>query len=771
MPGFARRSVLLGLIAVGVFILEGESLAASARLDHVVVQQEADTTAIHLKTLVSPRYRATFIDTPSRLVIDLEDVVFGWTGGPVAVDVPPLKQVRASQYRKNVTRVVLEFTRPATYAIREEPTGLVILVPSGARSTATPAESSRPTARRPVEQATTSAAVALDDNAATDRRSVDPPGLVRVAQAPQPPRRPPATSPPPAPAAPPAPAPASPAPAGGKLISLDFKDADVVNLLRILAAESGKNVVIADDVKGKMSITLRNVPWEQALDIILEARGLEKIERDNVIRIVTREQLTRERDAIARLQEARNKADQDKATRDAELRAKAAEAAIKEQEAQQKRLGVEAAIAEQQARGPLREETIRLAYADPDEVEKTLLGLLGITQQGGAAPSTPIVPPAGPPFSAMYGAQAAPATPATAPPPEVTGKGITIKAYKPTNSIFIRHYDKDLERIKKLIRESLDIPLPQIKIEARLTELNRTDLFDIGVQWGGAGAARDGHNVLLTRGMATGPNQTSVSAVPFDPSVVNPATNLALAGFKNPTDTNPVPTFLNTLIPAPGGTGVPLGGNLVNLPIGNAPAAALGFGIIGTRFSLNLALQALESQSKARSLSRPEIVTVENGKATISLGSEIPYATVSSAGTQVQFKEAVLKLEVTPTVIREPEGVTKIKMKVVIDDNSRGTDVPSGSAGGTLPTINKRHAETEVVVREGEILVIGGINQRSETETIRKVPLFGDIPVFGWLFKAKTRAVDPDRELVVFITPSVLKDAPRGTGPTAPTPR
>ena len=141
---------------------------------------------------------------------------------------------------------------------------------------------------------------------------------------------------------------------------------------------------------------------------------------------------------------------------------------------------------------------------------------------------------------------------------------------------------------------------------------------------------------------------------------------------------------------------------------------------------------------------------------------------MSSAGTQVQFKEAVLKLEVTPTVIREADGTTRIKMKVIIDDNSRGTDVPSGSAGGTLPTINKRHAETEVVVREGEILVIGGINQRSETETTRKVPGFGDIPLLGWLFKVNSRTVDPDRELVVFLTPTVLKDTPLGTGPTAP---
>jgi type IV pilus assembly protein PilQ len=146
---------------------------------------------------------------------------------------------------------------------------------------------------------------------------------------------------------------------------------------------------------------------------------------------------------------------------------------------------------------------------------------------------------------------------------------------------------------------------------------------------------------------------------------------------------------------------------------------------------------------------------MENVKATISLGSEIPYATVSSAGTSIQFKEATLKLEVTPTVIREPDA-TKIKMKVIVNDDSRGADVPSGTAGGFVPSINKRKAETEVIVREGETLVIGGITQRQESETIRKVPLLGDIPILGWLFKARRTTVDPNRELVVFITPTVL---------------
>src|SRR5437867_413812 len=300
----------------------------------------------------------------------------------------------------------------------------------------------------------------------------------------------------PAPLAPPAPV--MPAPANGRrLISLDFKDADVVNLLRILAAESGRNIVIGDDVKGKMSISLRNVAWDLALDTIMEARGLVKTERDNVIRIVSADQLAKERESKARVEEAKLKAE-------ADVRTKVAEAQLKEAEARGKMLAAEAAAAEVAARGPLKEETIRLAYADPEELAKTLSGILGIPE-GGSLPAAPpsIVPIPAPPFSNVFGPGAAP-VPVAAPSPsaDVLAKGITIRGHKPTNSIFIRPYAPDLDRIKKLIRETLVIPLPQVKIEARLNEINRTDLFEIGVQGGGAGPRREGSNVLVGQGFA-----------------------------------------------------------------------------------------------------------------------------------------------------------------------------------------------------------------------------------------------------------------------------
>jgi type IV pilus assembly protein PilQ len=219
---------------------------------------------------------------------------------------------------------------------------------------------------------------------------------------------------------------------------------------------------------------------------------------------------------------------------------------------------------------------------------------------------------------------------------------------------------------------------------------------------------------------------------------------------------------LTGALPVSATTGLPAGGNLVNLPIGallntaaSSGAGGLAFGIVGTRLNLNLALEALRQEGKTRTLARPEVVTVENNKASISLGEEIPYATVSSAGTQIQFKEALLKLDVIPTVVREGD-TNKIKMKVVVENNSRSTATIDLGTAGAPPVINRRRAETEVIIREGERLVIGGVANNQDAEQVRKVPLFGDVPILGWLFKQKGTQFT-GRELVVFITPSVIR--------------
>src|SRR6059036_1891823 len=690
-------TVLVAISAAAVLLVPAAPAAAQGVLLDVTVTSQPDALNIFVKTSTEPKYHAELIASPRRLVIDLEDTVYAWRRIPLTVGIDPVAQIRGSQYRKGVTRIVFDLTHDVGYAIREDEDGLAIVIPTAPGA-------SRAMAMNAGAPPATAAAPAKTDAA------VPRPGPTRIAQAP------------PAPAAPAAPERPS---NGSRLISFDFKDADVVNLLRILAAESTKNIVIGDDVKGRMSISLHNVPWELAFQTILDVRGLEKIEKDNVIRIVSRET---------------------KLKTDTEI-AKAAEAKIKEQEAIGKQRAAELALAEQLARGPLREETIRLAYADPEEIVKTLQGVLGLAGGAAPAPGAPGGPPLipAPPFSALYGTgpPPAPGAPAPMPTPEVLAKGITIQAHKPTNSIFIRHYEADLERIKKLIREKLDVPLPQVKIEARLNELNRTDFFALGVTWGAAAFGRARGDALVGQGFAGRllPTGTGIAPNPLPTGFDN--SNLTLGNF----------------LPVSATTGLPLGGNIVNFPsppglLGGTPAG-IAFGIMGGKFNVNLVLDALEELQKTTSLAKPEVVTVENAKAAISLGSEIPYATVSSAGTQVQFKEALLKLEVTPTVIWELGDVTRVKMVVNVENNSQGALVPT--TGGTVPSINRRSATTQVVVKEGETLAIGGIRQRDVTETVSKVPFFGDIPVLGLLFRSKSRQTDPNRELVVFITPYVLK--------------
>jgi type IV pilus assembly protein PilQ len=301
-----------------------------------------------------------------------------------------------------------------------------------------------------------------------------------------------------------------------------------------------------------------------------------------------------------------------------------------------------------------------------------------------------------------------------------------------------------------------------VKIEARMEILDRSALEQIGIQWGGAFAAPVNSTTVVGRGFeSAGSSALIPGGIPIPPAPV---------GF---TPGNPGLTLANAL-PVSAATGLPLGGNLVNLPIsalptaGALPAAGLAFGIVGTRFNVNLALQALATQNKTRTLARPEVVTVENAKAVMSLGEEIPYATVSSAGTQIQFKEALLKLEVTPTVIREGD-VTKIKMVVVVENNSRGAVVNLGSAGSP-PAINRRKAETQVLIREGERLIIGGVTTNTSVEETRKVPIFGDIPLMGWLFKQRERS-ETGRELVVFLTPSIFRNSEQTVSTATPAPK
>jgi type IV pilus assembly protein PilQ len=840
------RVLLAGILVLAAvaFAATGpaEAADAAAQLKGVKVSDLPSGLSVVIETSGPARYHASLIDTPSRIVIDMDGAYAApksrWTSTP-----DPIKEIRGSQWKAGTARIVVELSHAVPYRVTEGPGGLTLTlgpsqeqsktakgepptavtqipkanasVPTAAKSAAPKPDMVKPPAAKrdtpavAVVSARTETPKTAEPGATTPKSDVaKSEGSAASASRSRSPKLEPAhsaaTKPTPAtpdvspgaaeadatkasvraaaavPAVPPTP-PVSPvrvaqatptmgsqtqATNGSKLITLDFKDADVVNVLRLLAAEAGRNIAVGDDVKGKVSVSLRNVTWEQALDTILEARGLQKIEKGGVIRIVSNEQLAKEREALAKAEDAKRKSE-------IEVRTKMAEAQLKEAEAAAKKQEAELAAAEAAARGPLVEDVIRLSYADPDDVAKTLQGILGIPPEGTApvqgaplgVPAVPTVVPSGPPTvpNPALGQLPPLNTPAQPVPwaqpqlvsvsQDVLAKGITIRANKATNSIFLRLYKRDMERIKKLVFEYLDVPLPQVKIEARMEILDRTALEAIGVQWGGGGGTNAGKATLVGQGFGE-PNTGGGIA----PSNLSPAN-----GNLSP---------LSSLLPISGITGLPQGGNLVNLPLSalpNAgsvlPAGGLAFGIVGTNFNINLALQALSNLGKTRTLARPEIVTVENNKASISLGEELPYATVSAAGTQIQFKEALLKLEVTPTVIKlknDPDH-KKIKMIVVVENNDRGQTVNLGSSGQP-PAINRRKAETLVLLNEGERLVIGGVTTTKNQNTVNKVPLFGDIPVLGWLFKQREN-FDQGRELVVFLTPTVLPTTVAGAAP------
>ncbi len=280
--------------------------------------------------------------------------------------------------------------------------------------------------------------------------------------------------------------------------------------------------------------------------------------------------------------------------------------------------------------------------------------------------------------------------------------------------------------------------MPQVQIAAQMVITSLNALEQIGVQWGGAGAGNVGRSTFVGQGFQDAARPPGTGAINVNP--VNP--NLDLSG----------------LLPLNPATAVPIGGNLVNLPTsllptlaGATPAGGLLLGIIGSNFNINLAIQALEVQGKARTLAEPKTVTVENARATISRGFEVPFVSTPSQGlSQVQFKEALLKLEVTPRVIRD-NADTRIRMKVVFENNE--PDFSRTVLGN--PSIFKRRQETEVLISQGQRLVVGGVTNDTSSMTTREVPVFGRVPVLGWLFRSRETSKTGE-ELIVILTPTVL---------------
>lgn len=446
----------------------------------------------------------------------------------------------------------------------------------------------------------------------------------------------------------------------GERLSLNFQDIPVRSVLQILADFTGLNIIAADSVQGNVTLRLNNVPWDQALDLVLKAKGLGQRREGEVIWVAPLDEII----------------------------------ALEKKELEH--------VSFREEKEPLKTEIIQLNYAKAAEILKVLQGIQKQAQQQG--PQAPQAPGA-PQFAPQYAT--------TFEEPTLSGEAVAggsilsprgeVNIDERTNILIVKDTPYHLEAIRKLV-QTLDRPIRQVLIESRVVIANDDFSRDLGVR---LNAARNTGS--------PGKTQTLLGGI--------------------------------------------LGNNngIVDLPAAIGPGAGGGLGIAVfklNQFLMQLELSALQDENRGDVISMPKVVTQDQTTARIEQGEEIPYQVVGTAGgglavPQTQFKKAVLKLEVTPHITPDDNVI----MDILVTKDSRGKETAQGQ-----PAIDKREIETTVQVANGETVVLGGIYETTRNKTANKVPFFGDLPGFGFLFR-RDRAIDNKRELLIFITPRILKEA------------
>lgn len=435
----------------------------------------------------------------------------------------------------------------------------------------------------------------------------------------------------------------------GEKLSLNFQNIEVRSLLQVIADFTNFNVVTSDSVTGAVTLRLKDVPWDQALDIILQAKGLGMRKTGNVLWVAPKDEIA-----------AREKQ---------ELESKASIESLE----------------------TLRTQGFQMNYAKASDIAAQITAA-GSGGSGGASARI------------------------------LSTRGSVI-AEPRTNQLFVTDIPSKLEQVQQLIAK-LDIPIRQVLIEARIVEADDRFGRSIGVRLGGS-------DLRGVRGGDAGYSIGGSNRIAFGGSY--DAVSSTTVESENNLDT------VNT--------------SFVNLPStgagGFAPAAfAVSlFSSAANRF-LNLEISALEADGRGKIVSSPRVVTADQVKALIEQGTEYPYQTATSSGaTALSFRKANLKLEVTPQIT--PEG--NIILDVDVNKDSRGETTAAGIA------INTKHVQTQVLVENGGTVVIGGIFEQTEIDDTTKVPLLGDIPYLGNLFKNKSKTANKS-ELLIFITPRVISD-------------
>jgi len=442
----------------------------------------------------------------------------------------------------------------------------------------------------------------------------------------------------------------------GERISLDFQDADIHGIFRLIAEVSNLNIVTADNVRGRVTVRLDNVPWDQALETILKAKQLHKTQQGNVIWITTMDDY---QTAI----EKQRKADEEQLLNEEIL----------------------------QQLEPMITDYIRLRYANAKDIANILFQFLSRW-----------------PVDKKLGVMARGTEDKMA--ERVRGK---LEVDSRTNTIIIKDVPPIVSECKRIAKD-LDKPIAQVLLQARIVTVQSNFLRELGVKWGGEYSRFDKGSSLGVRG--TGGDIETSEGTLLDP--LDPIVNL--------------------------------------LPIGS-PTSGLGvsFGrIVGnTLLRLDAQLQALENENKATIISAPKVVTLDNTKAEIIQGEQFPVTTRDQLGAfKTEYRDAALKLTVTPTVV---PNTNRITVQIHLEEKLR---VPGTEALNEVgnPVLSIKQADTVMLMDSNETMVIGGITAQERGEGERRVPCLGNLPGIGYLFKS-TQDFDDKRELLMFITPSILR--------------
>jgi type IV pilus assembly protein PilQ len=424
----------------------------------------------------------------------------------------------------------------------------------------------------------------------------------------------------------------------GEKLSLNFQNIEVRAVLQLLAEFTGLNLVTSDTVQGNVTLRLKNVPWDQAMDIILKTKGLAMRQNGNVMLIAPATEIA-----------AREK---------------------QELEAQKQLVELE----------PLYSEIIEINFAKAVDVAAILDNADADSSEGEDSGF-------------------------------LSGRG-SVTVDERTNSLLLRDTANNLVQIGELIAQ-LDIPVRQVLIESRIVIANNDFTKELGVRFG---ASAQGHP-------NGGPTSNSATS-----GTLNGTTQLVNGEILQQADRLNVDLGLE----APAGT--------FALALAKLPLGAI----------LELELQAMQSEGKGEIVSSPRVITLNQQTAIIEQGTEIPYQEASSSGaTSISFKEALLKLEVTPQITPDDHIVMDLKVN---------KDQVNFNARFPVPGVDTQSVETQVLVDNGETVVLGGVYEQSTEDNVNKVPFFGDLPYLGVLFRTTTK-INDQRELLIFVTPKIIKDS------------